>query len=891
MPASLTQIPNDPIRWAGDEAISRLLDLAKDDGRNHRVLAEMLWEIQAEPQLSGLIHIARRIREILHLQADDGAFRDQHPALAIWEPLLDWLLADPQALANRLFADGQEELRSGFLATAGRNPVLGRNAQEHRLYCLLWDRGPSEWTKDISTKFLILQAQMLAAHAAILHHERHTIERGGEPREKLQDRLYSPAVCCWRFERKREPWRSAVARFPCVVHTSQYIGKLWEAFGLHSEEVEVASTDTTLETRDTYESVVATVKRILWFLRWGASPDTFRLVTFDRQSADRESEVATIEASGVRDDPPTDDDCTDHPSQFVVHLSDPDDDGASVGKLHVQATGDRSSPEKRALLDAGEYPHEPGPDNTVEFADNELIAGITRAGAPEKANQLLPWSWDTLSMIEIARALNSLASVDDPEISENGLLELRALAECMLWTGLSLKQCLSMAVYSSGTTPPDAELSICIHFNRSNSSTSAAWRVQALTPEYHSTMDSPPGDRERVDFLEFADFCGAHAIILDVLRSASGTQQEPLPISATRLFQRDSDWYEHQLKSLLYRIDETGRVTPGRLSAALFQRIIECSAGDIAAAAIITRTEHYLASARLFYATPSVDRLIALHQTAVQSIIRELNQAGWRRTTDLPPTSSTVRYSVGSRLCPSIDATRQAVDLLKRKMLRQVQLVDEDHTRAEIVLRHNWYSIYSVWAQMFCVGTRGILNPYVHLGEFDEATRLSTIADKDSGNDYKRRLIWVPETVWEQMQYYAHYLDRMHARYDLPKPSRNLPCYFLRVSRSGKFQPVRVRPRTMQQVIGNQFPFPANFPRRFVRTEFLEQGLHASGSVHGTFAPEFADCWMSHHFRGEEPWGPYSSFSYSGYFQELGARLEALLAQLGFEPIPMELIA
>jgi hypothetical protein len=246
---------------------------------------------------------------------------------------------------------------------------------------------------------------------------------------------------------------------------------------------------------------------------------------------------------------------------------------------------------------------------------------------------------------------------------------------------------------------------------------------------------------------------------------------------------------------------------------------------------------------------------------------------------------------LGSRLCPTLSATQLAIRGLKNKLMRRVQLVDDEHRKAEFIAKHNWYSLYSVWAQIFFVGTRGILTPYVHVSEFDKATHLATIADKDSGNDYKRRLIWVPGIAWEQMAHYESYLQRAHEVHGLPKPTRKLPCYFVGRRRNGQFTPVRIRPASIKKFFGNVFPFPANFARRFMRTELLESNCMPANPPFFPFPPEFADCWMSHHFRGEEPWGPYSSFSYSNYLRQLNSYFEEFLEKLGFEPISMEPIA
>lgn len=858
--------------------IPKLLDYAQRQGKNVRVLAEMLWRIRAHPQLPGFIRICQHIHDILTLRGDDCAFIEAHPEFTTWMPLLDWILEESETLANECWSVEQSGHRARFLSTLRGNPVSGQGAKKHRLYCLLWDDGPLHPSS--RERFRILQSHVLVAHAAILKHERQLIETGGEPHENLNGRLYSPSMYCWRFQQDRNPWRSAIDRLPNRVKTSTYINALTLKFRLSSEDFVDALNIAEEKDLRTANDVPGTVARIIWFLRWGASPSSFRWITHTPSLKGK-----GVGSSGCDDD--------EDDKEFSVPLDDPDDPESTGGQLHVHSTWKGSLQHKRALLEADEHPGENGPRTMIELADDETAAGITRAGAPEKANQLLPWSLDNLSAIEIARTLRGLANIRPAEISEVEGHELRTLAECMLWTGLSFTQALSLTVSSLISKPMDSDVSIFIDSDPSSGATSAVWHINALTPPYRSLQAAVSGDRLREKFIEFVDFGGAHQLVLRFLENSAATSYAPTRHEASepapkKIFLRDPDWYKRKLKSLLKAIDETGRITPGRLSRVLFQRIVECSGGDITVAAIITRTDHYLASARIFYATPSATSLVSLHRMATERLLAELKQAGWTRAVSLPKVPPRTDYSVGSRLCPTMESTKEAIALLKSKFLRQVQLIDEKHGTVEFVAKHNWYSLYSVWMQMFCVGTRGILTPYVHLSEFDEEKHLATIADKDSGNNYKRRLIWVPDLVWEQMENYDTHLQFAHKVRGLPKPSAGLPCYFVRQRKSGKLLPVKIRPATIKEFAAKIFPFPANFPRRFVRTELLEANCKPGNPPAFEFPPQFADCWMGHHFRGEEPWGPYSSFSYSNYLRQLNSFYGKALKELGFEPIPME---
>jgi len=222
---------------------------------------------------------------------------------------------------------------------------------------------------------------------------------------------------------------------------------------------------------------------------------------------------------------------------------------------------------------------------------------------------------------------------------------------------------------------------------------------------------------------------------------------------------------------------------------------------------------------------------------------------------------------------------RDAFGWLRNTIKRKLPLSNSADRKREFAIQHNAYTLYSVFSFCLSVGMRGIRTPYVHPSRIDPETRLVTIADKDNGTDYKRRLSIVLEPVYRQMQFYDRYLESL-AILDLPRGTTKMPCYFLKL-RGTQFVPVIVRPATIKLLSNEFFPFPPNFGRRLIRTELSEQGI----------APEYLDAWMGHWFRGEEPFGPYSTFSYSDYIaclQASDSMLSQLFKQFGFEPFALE---
>lgn len=89
-------------------------------------------------------------------------------------------------------------------------------------------------------------------------------------------------------------------------------------------------------------------------------------------------------------------------------------------------------------------------------------------------------------------------------------------------------------------------------------------------------------------------------------------------------------------------------------------------------------------------------------------------------------------------------------------------------------------------------------------------------------------------------------------------------------------RPEEVRPSTSLPHLEAYLRYPINIHRRVVSGAMLEAGC----------LPETVDAWMGHWHRGEEPWRPFSSFSFADYLAVLKECLEPLvIKQLGFRAI------
>jgi len=93
------------------------------------------------------------------------------------------------------------------------------------------------------------------------------------------------------------------------------------------------------------------------------------------------------------------------------------------------------------------------------------------------------------------------------------------------------------------------------------------------------------------------------------------------------------------------------------------------------------------------------------------------------------------------------------------------------------------------------------------------------------------------------------------------------PCFFL----DNEFRPELVRPKSIEPLLSSYLNVRANTHRRFLRTELVERDC----------PPEIVDAFMGHWQQGEEPFGKYSSFSFSEYVSVLKHHLGPLLTEIG----------
>jgi hypothetical protein len=904
--------PIDVTTWTqgkGSSPIENLKSAAKEDERNATTLHQLLWLLNVHPELPGLVQVCRHVREMLLLLPEgvkpslpkpaDSNLGDPSDAgvkappldamidllqLNNWIPVLDWITSDPKNLAKRVFhtsTSGNERLSQRFLETT-RNPIANFGAKRHGLYCMLWASHPAE---EFRKPFRLFQTHVLIAHICVMSYAT-TLDdwvSEKEPSAGFYLSLYRPTWLTRRFTRVKGDWPEALRSVTQIralpASADQKISlssrlrdmsqRLWEAANRIDETPQPDHDKSKSSSQKKGVNATAhSLRGLAGFIERGLDPANYVKRKRSNANGNWNGGGKTIGGAG-------DTEIVAPPvrwglGKMKMVYGDPDDRREPTVTVHLPVRWRRKPKLYERLVAAGDHPAEELSSQHIQFAEDAAGAAMAAGGGIEMANQLLPWAYQDLSTGELAKFLCNLQALSagtNPEV-----LEIRALVNAMLWTGASFDQALSLYIILDETPDSDCDLALRVINYDSDGPMAAEWRVRALTLPLKTTPPPAKQARERSYFLTLPDTVGGTGPVQDFLKyqrfgaKEPSAQPEIMKARPLRMFRREFAWYRRALREIFVKLDKVGRITTTRISRVLFQTVVEQSGEDIVSAALITGTDHPLASVRRFYDTPEVWYLQQAYTNATTTLKEKLALAGYHQEVSERTVVGRTRIAVGSPLCPTLIAMQDAIRWLKDEIY-------VPFAPGNLVRKHNTYTLYSVWCFGFAVGVRGVRTPYLHSDAVDQHSGLSTITDKDKGTGYKSRFVWVPHFVREQMKRYEFYLSNMADSLGLPAATRKRPCYLL----DDKAKPVVVSPRTMAPLLDQFFPFPANVARHLVSTELKERGV----------APENIVAWLGHHYRGQEPWGRYSSFSFLNYKQELEQVLSPFLTKvLGFEPLP-----
>ncbi len=459
--------------------------------------------------------------------------------------------------------------------------------------------------------------------------------------------------------------------------------------------------------------------------------------------------------------------------------------------------------------------------------------------------------------------------------------EARLLLSVALWTGREEKRALSLVLVKTETDLQDESFAFIADDPKQKG---PVFRERVPFPEYRKEQKGvPEHDCNRSQYIYLPDVMGLGTWIKRYaeLFGYKGKERH-------QVFQKAFTFYSKNVKALLKAWDPSGRLTLNKVSSALFGKLMNWTGNDAVAAALITGKPHRLSKVPLYYACRNAKHVQEIYFSVVEQLKSEIDQEELRRGITLESAASRPRAEgnsekrlrpkdigaskqtvfIGKRLCPRMDAVLAAVQAIKSKLCRPY-FTSSNEAWIEF---HNFYTLYTVWGFLMATGTRKIITPYVAFSEVSPLNHVAILRDKDNDAGSKAKLIWVPDTILDQMRFYSEHLKFIKERFTVKHQDE--PCFFLK-EETGRS--ILVRPKTFSGYMNDLLPgFPVDIHRRFMYNILLDYGC----------PPEFVRVWMGHACVGEEWWSEHATFSHQVYRHYVNEYLSPILTHLGFKPVP-----
>lgn len=871
------------------KAVEALSGAAAAEGIDDEAIRDLLWLLNAPPDLSQLPEVLTNLSEILAT------------AEAEWPGLLDCQGLDrlPGLLQQLL----PVVLRTPRSAKVGRDWV-SRNA----LYCAL--RCALSPTQALRPRYLLLQAHFFFAHSAFLRS--HTTQMdyatfgGTDEWPVLTISPYYAGLCIRDMaEQTHSVWASEfLSKLPVTLSPRELPFR---------SDVNVTATMAEFLVQTKVNYVSDYLCQVYDVKPRGHGHGSSPRFTWAFPSEIGEPEdpslnfgiLADWEAASLIFDSPV------HPlvlpssiqaSWYAVPPLDPDaqpplpdDEDQNVETDECPSEDDAQ--EFLGTLDCEEEQFEKTPGSfqgRVYSYSNQIVRqqkmfrfGVERLCGGDLAG-LGPTTFERIRSLRIQAknsdtGPNALRRRAETSLSKSEEAEALLFLTLMFWTGSTPERVRSLIV---GDPRKVKDCGDEIEFTFSYDPNFQRWmfRFAVPFPPYQSSQTVAPNlDSQRTQYNSLPDYVGFY----DGIFALAGDHRYGKNF---RLFPQSLEHYKAVVRTLLKCWDPSGRMTLNKISSTLFARVMSVSGNDVVAATMITGNSHRLSKVPMYYACRSMANIWEIYRATVNDLLSEIGKENnfgfkidsyWRpRPSDAELTAGANEWNqaelaqrmeasksirVAARACPRMDAFCDAVVALKAS-LRKPYKSSSDEAWIEF---HNRYTFYTVWLFNIAVGSRKLITPYIDIKTVSPLNGVAIYRDKDGDAGTKAKLIWLPELVREQMHHYAYHLAYIRMRFGIS--DEELPCFFLDARGRRRL----VRPKSMFQYVDEYLPgFAVDIHRRFMFNALLEAGC----------PPEVVRVWMGHACAGEEWWADNATYSHSRHRDYLLAYLVPILVkELKFE--------
>jgi len=917
------QLAFDPPNKAS--AHTALLRAAEISGHSVTALRDLLWLVNAHPELIGHAQIFRN----LHIFLTSMVFernsvtwsKDWNQNIDQWIEICRWTW-DARVTLSRLPGLSEFNLRKN-----DSHPLLGRGISRHPIPAALWN----EWETASRSKrhdkeqieinpYQLLQAHLFAASADARFRlsSREEYESHSAEHEFPVAPLRAAPVSIATREYSLATYAAVVTSLPQVANTVEFSNALQS----HTLPLEGLSDADQYWAQEYFDRLKRFFKRFLDVREGYRPPQTLRTGWHSGGGGGGKRHPGYIdlaEETGlvfVQATPPEKDPDPDIPQKMI---------GKTICATPLPQPQRNKSSAKKGIFTAGDL-------EASGLSPNELLDEIVTLVAPDELRKNLqtlrnqrallemqaqhfPFDVANLTQTELAHIWKNAnqaiqAYRDDPEQSDEQRIAAIAgiLIKLSIAYGQSIEKLASCVwIYGESSVHPPIGIAAqrlpAMLFIQTNDH--YGWQFSGviqppLSPEYLTRL---PEALEAIDpcilspfvlpdHLEIAkDFFAIQEQQPRNEAPAFGTQYNEIwravnaiidNCNAELYFSKSYDELldkhnDDQLPNK--KIKQQKRITPQKIAQTLRSTLI-FTTGDETLSDITTHNQAAANEPRLFYSRHSESRTLSTYRRAARYIGKSVGIRIPAKQLPPAPLEKERRFTGGARFVISKDELVNLVHALKLELLDKN--VDHD-SFDDVAGYHNNYVLYGLLYQSLSSTLRAIRN----LGDIYKTWQsqrenpriLCGIKDKGSSHDEKVRLILIHEGLAKQFSFleqHDQYLVR-HPNFNIsltrPDIRSSAPFYFL----SEDHLVVPATPSKIGEVLEDfgDFPIPPNFHRSFIRTDLT-----------GSDCPtEVIDAFLGHANLGQSAFQKYSTFDYTLFIEIIETHIRRLHEELCLIPI------
>jgi len=839
-----------------------LIRVCREKGIDVDRVNTLLWAINAEPALTGLLRIVDNLSTVIDVAFSRGVTEQLY-----FEKITPWQVQITQLLghAKLLVDECGEQLSAKQKGESLRvHPLKGLCLERNALYSLLWNQVDEETirerlvaegnkvnridriTKDIVVNFRLLQWHLFYTHHGLLRQH-----------ASIDDYLSHSGRLPILGEHNNSIYQSCHA-----ARDYSNVG-MWPK--LLELELRVKTEDFLRELSDTPVTDLDELARPFKTLGTKWINNTAKLREGhhgSRRSGRRRKSTAYYVEYG---------------NNMRLSRPDPGDGEQGIGPMgRVLSLWGEIEEWTGSGLPEEEIGSEDDEQVLVNYAcaargtqHDQIMAAIGFAHRRAVLNQHLPISYEYMTIGEVAAAMRTLGDAVKDKSRRLLYRKAAALGILMYWTGSDLERMRHLSVVPEGAKVGDnVELAYFLDGN--------AWRVRVpiykhkrKLPDEVDSLCRPGGEH-----LYLPDLWQAHALmkmISDGSEPGDGASAyQPFSGHNITTYRRalDSIFETHRSKTGL-------RITAARLGNDLFMRLLSCD--DPVNAMLITGKMHSSVATARHYTTLTVEHLATRYRDMVVELVEKIRRERYQDRPDMPPLPelpeallSRPKLGVGAAHCPSLNEVKRLLQRVRKDLGSSNNPIEYN----------NLYSIYTALVIGYCTGYRAVRNINIDSFRRDPVGQWAWISDKNDDKGHHTRRIWLAPVLEEQLTAYEAHRRVVYAFWEshypmLPRPDKSvLPYLFLLDENKHKVLPI-CSASMIQPLASLDYPLPLNANRKFLRTELSERGCPI----------DVLSSFLGHWSLGQEPHGPYSCLSPRHERMQLQKYLLPLLQEIDIQAV------